>query len=92
MQDLPIFSEPPAADFGSKVVNQGSDHGRSLPPNIRGRLHVICALYAYTPCSQARLELLDRLEQLTLQAALALATELVEDEWQGWAIGAPGME
>jgi hypothetical protein len=60
----------------------------SDPPNIRSRLHVICALYAHTPKLEARLALLDSLEALALQAAHLLAVELLESGWapDGWSI------
>ncbi len=51
-------------------------------PNIRGRLHAICALYAHTQDPKARLELLDRLEELALQAAHELAVDLLENGWK----------
>lgn len=51
-------------------------------PNIRGRLHAICALYAHTCDPKARLELLDRLEELALQAAHELAVDLLENGWK----------
>lgn len=47
----------------------------SDPPDIRSRLHVICALYAHTPRLDARLALLDSLENLALQAAHLLAVD-----------------
>ena len=52
------------------------------PPSIRGRLHAICALYAHTQDPKARLELLDRLEELALQAAHELAVDLLENGWK----------
>ncbi len=60
----------------------------SDPPDIRSRLHVICALYAHTPRLEARLALLDSLESLALQAAHLLAVELLESGWapDGWSI------
>ena len=60
----------------------------SDPPDIRSRLHVICALYAHTPKLEARLALLDSLEALALQAAHLLAVELLESGWapDGWSI------
>jgi hypothetical protein len=51
-------------------------------PDIRSRLHVICALYAHTPCPKARIALLDSLEQLTLQVAQSLAVDLLENGWR----------
>ena len=51
-------------------------------PNIRGRLHALCALYAHTQDPKARLELLDRLEELALQAAHELAVDLLENGWK----------
>ena len=51
-------------------------------PDIRSRLHVICALYAHTPCPKARIALLDSLERLALQAAQALAVDLLENGWR----------
>ena len=50
--------------------------------NIRGRLHAICALYAHTQDPRSRLELLDRLEELALQAAHELAVDLLENGWR----------
>jgi hypothetical protein len=60
----------------------------SDPPDIRSRLHVICALYAHTPRLEARLALLDSLENLALQAAHLLAVELLESGWapDGWSV------
>lgn len=52
------------------------------PPNIRARLHAICALYAYTPVQNRRMELLDTLEELTLQVAHLLAVDLLENGWR----------
>jgi hypothetical protein len=52
------------------------------PPNIRARLHAICALYAYTPVQERRLELLDVLEDLTLEVAHLLALDLLNNGWQ----------
>jgi hypothetical protein len=59
----------------------------SDPPDIRSRLHVICALYAHTPRLEARLALLDSLENLALQAAHLLAVQLLESGWapDGWS-------
>ncbi len=51
-------------------------------PDIRSRLHAICALYAHTACPKARVALLDRLERLALQAAQALAVDLLENGWR----------
>lgn len=51
------------------------------PPNIRARLHAICALYAHTPVQDRRMELLDALEDLTLQTAHLLAIDLLENGW-----------
>lgn len=52
------------------------------PPNIRARLHAICALYAYTPAQNRRMELLDALEDLTLQVAHLLAVDLLDNGWR----------
>lgn len=51
-------------------------------PNIRARLHAICALYAYTPVQNRRMELLDALEDLTLQVAHLLAVDLLDNGWR----------
>lgn len=52
-------------------------------PDVRTRLHAICALYAHSPNAKARTDLLDKLEELTLQAAMMLAVDLLENGWQG---------
>lgn len=52
------------------------------PPNIRARLHAICALYAYTPVQERRQELLDGLEALTLEVAHLMALDLLENGWR----------
>lgn len=52
------------------------------PPNIRGRLHAICALYAHTPVQDRRLELVDTLEELTLEVAHLMALDLLENGWR----------
>ncbi len=51
-------------------------------PNIRGRLHAICALYAHTPAHERRLELVDALEELTLEVAHLMALDLLENGWR----------
>ena len=51
-------------------------------PNIRGRLHAICALYAHTPAQERRLELLDALEALTLEVAHLMALDLLDNGWR----------
>ena len=51
-------------------------------PNIRGRLHAICALYAYTPVQARRAELVDALEDLTLEVAHLMALDLLENGWR----------
>jgi len=51
-------------------------------PNIRGRLHAICALYAYTPVQERRAELVDSLEHLTLEVAHLMALDLLENGWR----------
>jgi hypothetical protein len=48
------------------------------PPNIRARLHTICALYAHTPQPERRHELLDALEKMTLELAAMMAQEMLE--------------
>jgi len=74
--------------IGSTACNDDERSDASLlgapPPgvNIRGRLHVICALYAHTQDPKARLELLDRLEDLAMQAAHELAVDLLENGWR----------
>lgn len=54
----------------------------TVAPQIRSRLHVICALYAHTPSVERRMALLDHLETLTLEAAAALAQDLLEKGWR----------
>ncbi len=51
-------------------------------PNIRGRLHAICALYAHTPAQERRMELIDALEALTLEVAHLMALDLLENGWR----------
>jgi hypothetical protein len=50
-------------------------------PQIRERLHTICALYAHARPDR-KVELLDHLERMTLEAASAMATELLEVGWR----------
>jgi hypothetical protein len=52
------------------------------PPNIRGRLHAICALYAHTPAQDRRLELVNALEELTLEVAHLMALDLLDNGWR----------
>ncbi|WP_454759461.1 hypothetical protein [Caulobacter segnis] len=59
------------------------------PPNIRARLHAICALYAYTPVQERRQELLDGLEALTLEVAHLMALDLLENGWRPDAASPP---
>lgn len=73
--------DPPAREF--PLLYSTAD-----PPNIRSRLHVICALYAHTEGAENRLILLDQLEAMTLEAAQHLALELLE---AGWRPGAPDL-
>jgi hypothetical protein len=51
-------------------------------PQIRARLHTICALYAHAPTAAARTRLLDEMETMTLQVAATLAEELLEAGWR----------
>lgn len=51
-------------------------------PNIRGQLQAICALYAYTPVQARRAELIDALENLTLEVAHLMALDLLENGWR----------
>lgn len=50
-------------------------------PQIRARLHTICALYAHAPTSERRTKLLDELEIMALQVAATMAEELLEAGW-----------
>jgi hypothetical protein len=52
------------------------------PPNIRARLHAICALYAHTAAQTRRMELLNALENVTLEVAHLLALDLLENGWR----------
>jgi hypothetical protein len=52
------------------------------PPDIRARLHSICALYANARDPASRLALLERLEQMTLETAQTLALDLLENGWR----------
>ena len=54
----------------------------AAPVNIRGRLHALCALYAHTQDPKARMELLDRLEELALQTGHEMAVDLLENGWR----------
>ena len=68
-------------------TNRSSLLGSLRPlPDIRARLHSICALYAYTTNPKDRLSLLDVLEDMALETAAILAHELLECGWR------PGME
>jgi hypothetical protein len=51
-------------------------------PDIRARLHTICALYSHAPNLEHRIALLDTLENLALQTAQILAVELLECGWR----------
>jgi hypothetical protein len=57
------------------------------PPQIRARLHTICALYYYSPRKDLRRALLEKMEDLTLELAHLLALDLLENGWRpdGWA-------
>jgi hypothetical protein len=54
------------------------------PPrlDVRARLHGICALYAHTRLPERRLELLEQLENMTLEAAHLLAVDLLRNGWR----------
>jgi hypothetical protein len=56
------------------------------PPQIRARLHTICALYYYSPRKDLRRALLEKMEDLTLELAHLLALDLLENGWRpnGW--------
>lgn len=72
------------------AVSEFSLLGSSLEtPNIRGRLHAICALYAYTPAQERRAELVDALEDLTLEVAHLMALDLLENGWRPEPAAAP---
>lgn len=81
--DGPAGDEPPPA---SLLVNlppgREAQPTPPTPASIRSRLHVICALYAYTPQPERRLALLDHLERMTLEAAEQLATHLLASGWR----------
>jgi hypothetical protein len=49
---------------------------------VRARLHAICALYAHTRSPQHRLDLLEQLEDMTLEAAHLLAVDLLRNGWK----------
>ena len=72
----------------SVACNDDERSGLSLlgapaaPVNIRGRLHALCALYAHTQDPKARMELLDRLEELALQTGHEMAVDLLENGWR----------
>lgn len=51
------------------------------PPDFRRRLHNICALYAHAR-PERRGAILDHLESLALEAAAALAQNLLEAGWR----------
>lgn len=51
------------------------------PPDFRRRLHSICALYAHAR-PERRGAILDHLESLALEAAAALAQNLLESGWR----------
>lgn len=73
--DLPVPAEPPPQDH---LLLRSTGH----MPDIRAKLHSICALYAHAPTLDQRLALLDRLEILALNTAQTLAVELLECGWQ----------
>jgi hypothetical protein len=70
----PVDSAPP-----SEFSLLGSDF---QAPNIRGRLHAICALYAHTPAHERRIELVNALEELTLEVAHLMALDLLDNGWR----------
>lgn len=54
----------------------------AVPPDIRARLHAICALYAHSRTPKGQASLLDLLELMTLEAAQLLATDLLDNGWR----------
>ena len=75
LYDEPLPDESEVRDFPELKA--------SVPaPNIRSRLHVICALYAHTDQPDRRLVLLDHLERLTFEAAETLAVHLLASGWR----------
>lgn len=58
------------------------------PSPIRTRLHVLCALYAYSGRLDQRMSLLEDLEAFILRRAQAMAAELLEDGWRPAAASA----
>ena len=73
--------EPDAPEFADELLEFPMLGSLSDPPDIRARLHAICALYAYTRNPADRLALMDRLEDLTLETAHLLAVDLLENGW-----------
>ena len=55
---------------------------RLTPPDLRARLHGICALYAHTRGRAERIALLEQLEQMALEAAQILAIDMLENGWR----------
>lgn len=76
--DPPEVVLPPTGDVRDFPELKASTQA----PNIRSRLHVICALYAHTDQPDRRLVLLDHLERLTLEAAESLAAHLLASGWR----------
>lgn len=56
--------------------------GVRAPPDIRARLHTICALYAHAASAEQRLKLLDGLEAMALETAAMMADELLDAGWR----------
>ena len=57
-------------------------HATTPAPDIRERLHAICALYAHTRSPEQRLALLERLEGLALETAHIMAVDLLANGWK----------
>lgn len=67
-------------DLWPTVAEEGLTTWRA-PPDFRRRLHSICALYAHAR-PERRAAVLDHLESLALEAAAALAENLLESGWR----------
>ncbi len=69
-------------DAPAQLAEASLLHAPSPRLDVRARLHAICALYAHTRSPQRRLELLEQLEDMTLEAAHLLAVDLLRNGWR----------
>ena len=55
-------------------------HSLQEPPNVRERIHTLMALYAFSPPNK-RNYILDEVEQMVMDVAGRLASELIDLGW-----------